>query len=85
MPVTIHFLLVYSYGEQRLIEKREFTNPDEAAAAYRAAEESNRGRSDEFEVVLVGADSLATVERTHGHYFLAPSDESAFGDLLTVK
>lgn len=84
MPVTVHFLLVYSYSEQKLIENGEFTNPDRAAEAYRDAEERYRNRSDEFEVVLVGADSIQTVMRTHGHYFAAPSDQDAFGDLLAL-
>lgn len=84
MPVLIHYLLVYSYDEQRLIDKREFTNAVEAAAAYRDTEELYRGRSDEFEVVLVGADSIETIRRTHGHYFLAPTEHPAFGDLLTA-
>lgn len=84
MPVTVHFLLVYSYGEQKLIENDEFTDADRAAAAYRDAETRYRHRSDEFEVVLVGADSLQTVMRTHGHYFSAPSDQDAFGDLLAL-
>jgi len=85
MPVTIHFLLVYSYDEQRLIDKREFKDAAEAAAAYRAAEDQYRGRTDEFEVVLVGADSLDTIHKTHGHYFLAPSQSVAFGDLAGVN
>lgn len=83
MPVTIHFLLVYSYGEMQLIERDDFTDPLLAAAAYRDAEERYRGRSDEFEVVLVGADSIDTIMRTHGHYFLPATDESTFQDLLT--
>lgn len=84
MPVLIHFLLVYSYGEQRLLENKDFTDPAEAAAAYRAAESRYRGRSDEFEVVLVGADSLQTIMKTHGHYFSEPSDAVAFGDLVAT-
>lgn len=82
MPVLVNFLLVYSYDEQRLIDKCEFLDAAEAAAAYRKAEETYRGRSDKFEVVLVGADSLDTIKRTHGHYFLEPSAQAAFGDLV---
>lgn len=82
MPLLIHYLLVYSYSEQRLIEKSDYNDAAEASAAYRDAEEMYRGRSDEFEVVLVGADSIETIKRTHGHYFLEPSDTVAFGDLI---
>jgi hypothetical protein len=82
MPSLIHFLLVYSYGEERLLAKDEFTNAADASAAYRKAEEDYRGRSDEFEIVLVGADSLDTIRKTHGHYFLAPAEHRGFADLL---
>ncbi len=81
--VTIHFLLVYSYGEQRLIEQYDYRDAQEAAAAYNDAEARYRGRNDEFEVVLVGADSIDTVMRTHGHYF-SSSRESVFSDLLAL-
>lgn len=83
MPVLVHFLLVYSYSEQRLMENEPFTDAAAASAAYRAAEERYRGRSDQFEVVLVGADSIDTIKRTHGHYFLESSDSVGFGDLVT--
>lgn len=76
MPVTIHFLLVYSYSDQRLLRSDEYGNADEAAAAYREAERQYQGRSDEFEVVLVGADSLSTVMKTHGHYFTSNAEET---------
>jgi hypothetical protein len=78
----IHFLLVYSYDDQRLIEQREFTDPNEATKAYRDAEAEYRGTYDKYEVVLVGADSVETIRRTHGHYFLAPTAHPAFSDLL---
>jgi hypothetical protein len=84
MPgVTVHFLLVYSYELQKLIEQHEFVRADQAADAYKDAESRYRGRSDKFEVVLVGADSIDTVVRTHGHYFAQASDEM-FADLLDL-
>ena len=81
--LTVHFLLVYSYDEQALIEQRAFSDADDAVAAYRAAEDFYRGRSDKFEVVLVGADSIETVMRTHGHYFAQASD-TLFADLVDI-
>lgn len=84
MPgVTVHFLLVYSYDEQVLIEQKEFSSSDAAVSAYKDAEQRFRGRSDHFEVVLVGADSLETVVRTHGHYF-AQSTDTMFAELLDM-
>jgi len=51
--------------------------PHEAAGAqFRSNDEAAR-----FEVVLVGADSIETVMRTHGHYF-ADADDAMFADLL---
>lgn len=83
MPgITVHFLLVYSYAEQKLIEQDEFTDAKDATTAYNDAEGRYRGRSDEFEVVLVGADSIETVMRTHGHYFKTSTLESMFTDLM---
>lgn len=69
MSALVHFLLVFSHAEQRLLDTRSFEDSDEATKCYRDAEEAYRGRSD-LEVVLVGADSLATIQRTHGHYFM---------------
>jgi len=69
MSSLVHFLLVFSHAEQRLLDTRHFASSDEATKAYRDAEEKYRGRSD-LEIVLVGADSLATIQRTHGHYFM---------------
>ncbi len=84
MPgVTVHFLLVYSYAEGRLVEQREFHDGEEATAAYTAAERMHAGQSDAFEIVLVGADSIETVMKTHGHYF-RHSDDSLFSDFLTA-
>ena len=36
--------------------------------AYQEAERESRGRSD-LDVVLLGADSLETIKRTHSSYF----------------
>lgn len=63
-----HFLLVYDLRAQRLISQRRFDDGAEAAVAYAALEAENRGRSD-LEIVLVGADSIETIKRTHAHYF----------------
>lgn len=65
---TIHFLLVYDVRQQRLIRRDDFLDATEAAAAYARLEAEHRMDRD-FEIVLVGADSIETIMRTHGHYF----------------
>ncbi len=69
-----HFLLIYDHDERRLIDQRDFDGSmaDEATAAYREAEREH-GRASSIEIVLVGADSIETIHRTHGHYFGATS------------
>jgi hypothetical protein len=64
----VHFLLVYDHAEGRLLEQREFADADEAVAAYAVSEQQHRWDRD-LEIVLIGADSIETIHRTHGHYF----------------
>jgi len=82
MASMTHFLLVYSYAEQRLVEVARYSDADEATLAYRNAETTNRGKYDELEIVLVGADSIETIHRTHGHYFMDRSQRMSLEDLL---
>lgn len=79
MAIVHHFLLVYDHKNQRLVSKRQFTNGPMAASAYATCEAEHRNESD-LEIVLVGADSLRTIMRTHGHYFR--SAEEPFPSLL---
>jgi hypothetical protein len=72
-----HFLLVYDLRAQRLIEQHEFEDGNRAAAAYAELERQYKGRED-LEIVLVGADSIETIMRTHAHYFDEVSTESPF-------
>ncbi len=67
------FLLVYDHRLQKLIEQREFADGEAATKAYAALEAEHRARRD-LEIVLVGADSIATIMQTHGHYFDATED-----------
>ena len=72
---VIHFLLVYDLKQQRLVEPtQEFRDAHEAARSYAALEAIHRG-NDDLEIVLVGADSLATVRQTHAQYFERSADE----------
>jgi len=65
-----HFLLIYDHNAQKLRESQEFSDKECNAAtdAYQAAERLHTDDSN-IEIVLIGADSLETIHRTHGHYF----------------
>jgi len=68
MPLR-HFLLIYDHAQQKLLEARDLgPKGDAAARTYSEVEETYKDR-DGIEIVLVGADSLTTIQRTHAHYF----------------
>ena len=73
-----HFLIVYDLRESRRVLLEEFASARRATDAYAAAEEEYRDRSADFEVVLVGADSLETVKVTHSRYFDDERDPMPF-------
>ncbi len=69
-----YFILVYDVGH-RQVEGKEFgADYDTAADAYTALEERFREQG-HVEVVLVGADSLETIHKTHSHYFAEREEE----------
>lgn len=68
MALVVHYLLVYDHGARRLVGSDAFTDPDEAVAAYSALEQEHRHEKG-LEIVLVSAESLDIIRRTHGHYF----------------
>jgi hypothetical protein len=64
-----HFLVVYNIPLREATVDDRFGGDYEAAlAAYADAEQLYRGR-DDVEVVLLGADSLETIQKTHSSYF----------------
>jgi hypothetical protein len=67
-----YFLLVYNKSSGELEIEEFAADADRAAAEYGQRERRFRDRS-EIEVVLVGADSLDTVKKTHSHYFRRPT------------
>lgn len=77
---AVYFLLVYSFDENQLVYQEECRDRVAAISAYDAMEHKYRGALDRYEVVLIGADSIETVMKTHGHYFRTSSDSmfSAF-------
>ncbi len=62
-----HFLVVYDVKVGQA-EVDEFDDYDVAVAAYEDLEARMRGRKD-LDIVLLGADSLDTVKKTHSSYF----------------
>jgi hypothetical protein len=59
---------VYDIAKQRLLSQDEFRDPRAAAKADGDLELRHRG-DENVEIVLVGADSIETIMKTHGHYF----------------
>jgi hypothetical protein len=66
-PTPSHFLVLHEPGLGRL-DILEFDDEEAATAAYGALELEHLGHRD-LEIALLGADSLDTIRRTHGHYF----------------
>ncbi len=67
-----HFLLVFNLRERHLVEVKNFyEDADRATECYseRELEYRNRPDAQDFEIVLIGADSIETIKRTHSHYF----------------
>lgn len=76
-----HFLLTFDIGRQTAQVEEFGTEYEMALVAYGAAEE--RHRSDpQIEVVLLGADSLETLRRTHSSYFMGTSEDHPFAPFL---
>jgi hypothetical protein len=77
-----HFLLIYSVKAGKLVaEPKVFRKPDEAVAAYEAAEGEHRNDKT-MQVVLVGAHSLEDVKVTHGNFFRTMTVERMIDELL---
>jgi hypothetical protein len=79
-----HFLVVYDVKTAKA-QVTEFDDYDAALAAYESIEKQNFGR-DDLDIVLLGADSLETIEKTHSSYFATTEGgfERFLGDLLTT-
>lgn len=79
-----HFLLVYDCARSRLRSVRTFIRADQALAAYQAAEAELLG-DDDVQVVLVAADSIATVKKTHSNFWHGESVETLLRDALAQR
>lgn len=74
MTVSIsHYLIVYNVRDGKLVEFVDNfgTDVESASAAYANKEREYRElpNGQDFEIVLVGADSRKTLEVTHSRYF----------------
>jgi hypothetical protein len=64
-----HFLVIYDIAAREAHVDDHFGSDYEAALdAYSQAEQTYKDRSD-IEVVLLGADSIDTIKKTHSSYF----------------
>lgn len=63
-----HFLVTRDVTRQATTVEEFSTDYDAAQHAYQEAEQQARGRAD-LDVVLLSADSLDTIKRTHSSYF----------------
>ncbi len=77
-----HFLLIYDGAEGRLRSQRAFSRADLAVAAYQASEKEYSA-DDNVQVVLVAADSLETVQKTHSNFWHGESVETLLRDVLS--
>jgi hypothetical protein len=75
---TQHFLIVYDIPTGKAQVRKFGIDYDAAQTAYAELEGEMRDR-DDLDIVLVGADSLETVKRTHSSYF---QTEETFESLL---
>jgi hypothetical protein len=62
-----HFLVTYDPARGKATVREFGTDYDAAQDAYQEAEQQARGT--DLDVVLLSADSLETVKRTHSSYF----------------
>lgn len=77
---TTYFLLVY-HLDSRELRVEEFGADERAAAeAYTTREHEYRDEPT-VEVVMVGADSIDTVRKTHSHYFATSETSELVADL----
>ncbi len=78
-----HFLVTYDVSAGKAAVT-EFEDYDTALTAYQNIEKENLGR-DDLDIVLLGADSLETIKKTHSSYFAtAQGGFEQFFDLLTA-
>lgn len=69
-----YFLLTYDRHDGREPQIEEFADSAEAMDHFVAAERRHRTENDGKGVVLLVADDVATLRRTHSHYFMTTDE-----------
>lgn len=80
-----HFILIFSVVKRMLVGLEEFGEDGSAAIdRYADIEREFRSRDDstDYEIVLIGADSIETIQKTHSHYFGAREVGVPFRELV---
>lgn len=70
-----HFLLVLDIESGDVHVERFGYRFEDALEAYEKAEKDARESEHKLDIVLLGADSLDTIKRTHSSYFGAEGDD----------
>lgn len=78
---TKYFILVYDMS-LRHVDVLDFDGDMERANAEYARIEEEHSASGTYEVVLVGADSIETIKRTHSPYFSTGSAAQVVEDFI---
>ncbi len=75
-----YFLLAYDQSTGELLELKEFREKDRQVAEKERFQRELEGVGERsIEVVLLGAESRESLERTHGRYFKSVSELAASG------
>lgn len=83
MSELVHYLLVFNRATGELVSIDSFQEQESATAALSVLE--RRHESDEqIEVVLISADSIDTLKKTHGHYFSGVETDPDYNKLLNA-
>lgn len=83
MSDLVLFLLVFNRASGDLLSIKQFDSEDLATAEL-SLEERKNVRNEHIEVVLIGADSVETLKKTHGHYFSGKEINPDYNKLLNA-
>lgn len=77
-PVSF-FVVVFDRPERRLVQIKSFADEEEALAHLFATEDKYlRTSPNRYEVVLLGAESLDDLHKTHARYFAKSNDDDDY-------
>jgi len=84
MRALTHFLIVFDRTTSQLVSKTPYSEEEDAMAEFSKAERANYGNED-IEIVLLSADSIETLEKTHEHYFSGKDEKMDYVRMLNVQ